>query len=199
MGDSAGVLESLDRLVLAHDSAGSPLRHSLRDGYEGDLTGAFLDDNFSLHSDIAALFSWHDGIDWGNWNGAGTPSLFPFYGEFHNFDAASETQNVFLDDLDGDNESSFWRVSWFPVLKSASSNTFVVECDAGSPDFGSVWLSSLSSLSFEYVVVSLGSLINSIIGLFEEGRFEYSIGGITTSPEVGSDVVISWLRGEADA
>lgn len=193
--DRAVLSDLLEELVNQHDQAGSPLRSSLRSGYTGDFQSAFMDMDLTVHPSVRELFRWHDGIDWDSWRGSGTPSLFPFYGEFSSFEDQATSQLVMLDSLEGDPESSFWRYSWFPVL-DGDSVSLIVECDRASSTYGAIWLSYVDALRAEPVADSLHSLLETVTDLFQMGRFEYSIGGLSTNPEVGSDEVLSWLKGE---
>lgn len=185
--------EVLEEVIYQHDRAGSPLRASLRFGYQGDVDSVFEDGSLAIHPSIVQLFRWHDGIDWDAWRGSGVPSLFPYYGEFHPFESQLKSRFVMLDSLDGGRESSFWRYSWFPALGGTTS--LAVECDPSSSEYGSVWLSSVDATRAEPVAESLHSVFETVAELFENRRFDYTVGGISTSPEVGSDVVLSWLRG----
>lgn len=187
--DSDEIVLLLDRIVGYHDAAGSSLRRSLRPGYQGDWSGAFPDGEYVLHPSVMSIYSWHNGIDWEKWVGSGTPSLFPYFGEFGNFERQAELGLVMTDGLYGDENAPFWRPSWFTVF--GGTEGFAVECHPDR-EYGSVWYSSLSGLNSRRAALSLQGLLTRVESLFDKGRFTYDMGRIKSTTDEPS-AVLEWL------
>lgn len=192
MTDVSQVVDLLEELVSVHDALGTPLRRSLRPPCQPrDLVSALPDGDFALHSSVGATYLWHDGIDWSNWRGSGTPSFFPYFGELHSFRRQVEHQLIMSDTIAGLDDVPMWRPSWFRIF--GGQNSLVVECEPGARTRGSVWFSSLDEMTSSSVAGALSLLLERVIELFAEGRFTYGPNGLTTSPDVDSATVIGWL------
>lgn len=191
MTDGRLVIDQLEELVAVHDALGTPLRESLRHPCDPlELRAAFPDDGYTLHPSVVETYLWHDGIDWSDWRGTGTPSFFPFFGELHSFARQLEHQFIMRDSIAGLEDVPMWRPSWIRVL--GGQNSLVVECEPGT-GHGSVLFSSLDEMTSIPVASGLSVLLGRVLGLFAEGKFTYGPDGLTTSPEADPITVLGWL------
>ena len=166
----------LDQIVGLLRRQGAPVVNLLRLRIEVDVAVPAFGDPVVLVPSVVDLYDWHDGTT----DIGGTAyRLFPLGWWFPPFESAVEYLGGNLDVVEDAGSVSYWRKSWFPILRSGLEALAVDCADAN----GHVRYSSISTTSAEPVAPSLEYFFQRVLRAYEIGAFVVVDGVVQAADE----------------
>lgn len=159
---------------------GAPVVDLLRPPIRVEVAVPAFGDPVALGPSVVDLYAWHDGT---TDIGGHSYVLFPLGWWFPPFDNAVEYLGGNLDVVEYSGAVSYWRNSWFPVLR-AGMDALTVDCAEGA---GEVWYSSISMGSSRLVAPSLGDFFRRVVRAYETGAF-LVVNGVVRAADEDRDV-----------